>query len=72
MQYDPQTMQELLRIISSPAGQQLIAMLQKNGGDDLQNAIQQAANGNFSDARKTVSSLLNDPDARKLLEQLGR
>ena len=31
MQYDPQTMQELFRIINSPAGQQLITMLQKTG-----------------------------------------
>ena len=72
MQYDPQTMQELFRIINSPAGQQLITMLQKTGGNDLQNAIGKAAGGDFEEARKAVSALLKDPEAKKLLEQLGR
>ena len=72
MQYDPQILQELFQIINSPAGQQLIAILQKNGGDDLQNAIHKAETGNYSDAKKAISSLLNNPEAKKLLEQLGR
>lgn len=72
MQYDPQTMQELFRIINSPAGQQLIAILQKSGGSNLQNALSKAAGGDFEEARKAVSALLEDPEAQKLLEQIGR
>lgn len=72
MQYDPQTLQELFRIINSPAGRQLITMLQENGGSDLQNAVNKAEQGNYDDAKKEISSLLNDPQIKNLLKQLGR
>ena len=72
MQYDPQTVQELYRMFNSPAGQQLIAALQKNGGDDLEKAVSNAKLGNYDNAKKTIDSLINDPDIKKLLEQLGR
>lgn len=67
MEYD---MSQLLRLAQSPAGQQLLTLLQKNGGDTLQNAVSQASQGNFTQAKQTLSSLLSNPEAQKLLKQL--
>lgn len=71
MQYDPQLMQELFRIMNSPAGRQLITTLQEHGGNDLQNAIHNAARGDYHEAKKMISSLLEDPETKALIEQLG-
>ena len=65
-------MQEALRLASTSAGQQLLALLQKNGGDSLQQAMNQAATGNYDQAKSALATLLKDPEAKKLLEQLGR
>ena len=64
--------QEALRLANTPTGQQLLALLQKNGGDDLNKAMNSAAAGNYDQAKQTLSALLTDPEAKKLLEQLGR
>ncbi len=66
------SMQDILRIAQSPAGQQLIQMLQKSGGHDLQDAMEKAAAGDYSKAKQTISNLMKDPEAKKLMEQLGR
>jgi len=71
MQNNPRAMQELFQIISSPTGQQLIAHLKKSGGNDLESAIAKAAEGKFDDAKKIISTLLEDPEAKKLWKQLG-
>ena len=65
-------MQEARRIAATPAGQELIRLLQKQGGNDLKQAMERAAAGDYSSAQKTLSALLNDPEAKKLLNKLGR
>lgn len=67
MQYD---MSEILRLAQSPAGQKLLSLLQQSGGAQLQNAISSASNGDYTQAKQTLSSLLADPEAQKLLKQL--
>ena len=66
------SMQDILRLAQSPAGQQLIQMLQKSGGQELKDAMEKAAAGDYSKAKETLSSLMKDPEAKKLMEQLGR
>jgi len=66
------SMQEIFRMAASPAGQQLIALMQKKGGHDFQSAMQQAASGDYSQAKRAVESLLADPQAQRLLKELGR
>jgi uncharacterized protein with von Willebrand factor type A (vWA) domain len=61
-----------MRIASTPAGQMLIQMLQQNSGESLQAAMEKAAGGDFTQAKQLISALMNNPEARKLLEQLGR
>lgn len=63
-------MSHLLKLAQSPAGQQLIAMLQQSGGNELQDAIKKASAGDYTQAQKTISSLLSSTEAQALLKQL--
>ena len=65
------SMQEMLRMAASPAGKQLIALMQQKGGEDLQKAMKLAATGDYTHAKKTMQSVLSDPQAQKLLKELG-
>ena len=66
------SIQEAKRIAASPAGQELIRLLQQKGGQPLQQALTKAAKGDYTDAKNTLSALLNNPDAQNLLDRLGR
>ena len=66
------SMQEVLRMAASPAGQQLIAMLRKQSGSDFQAAMSSAASGDYTQAKQAIEKLMADPQAMKLLKQLGR
>jgi uncharacterized membrane-anchored protein len=68
---DP-SMQDLIRFAQSPAAQQLMTLLQQNGGAELQEAMNKAAAGDYTQAKEALSALLKDPEARMLLQQLGR
>lgn len=63
-------MGELIRLAQTPAGQKLIALLQKKGGSGLQRAIASAAAGDYTRAREILSALLSDPEAQTLLKEL--
>lgn len=63
--------QEAIRLAGTPAGQQLLALLKNNGGDELNQAMNLAASGNCEQAKQILSELLSDPQAKMLLEQLG-
>ena len=69
MQNQPE-MDQLMKLAQSPAGQQLLAMLQRNGADTLQNAIAMAAAGDYQEAKQTLSALLSSPQAQALLKQM--
>lgn len=64
------SMQEALRLAKTPAGQQLLALLQKQNGDQLRQAMNQAAAGNYASVQNTLASLLSNPEAQALLRQL--
>lgn len=61
---------QLLQLAQSPAGQQLIAMLQQNGGSALSNAVSKASAGDYTQAKQLLSSLLSSAEAQTLLSQL--
>lgn len=65
-------MAEAMRLAQSPAGQQLLQILRKTGGEQLQQAIAKAAAGDYDQAKQTICQLMEDPEAQKLLSQLGR
>ena len=66
------SMQEVLQMAASPAGQQLIAMLRKQSDSEFQAAMTSAAAGDYTQAKQSIEKLMTDPQARKLLNQLGR
>lgn len=66
------SMQEVLRMASTPAGQQLIAMLRRQSGSDFQAAMSGAASGDYTQMKRAVEKLMADPQAQKLLKELGR
>lgn len=63
--------QEAQRLSGTPEGKQLAALLQQLGGINMQQAMEQAASGDFRQARQAVIQLMQDPQARILLEKLG-
>ena len=65
------SMDEVMRVAKSPAGKQLMAMLQQNDNGQLQQAVAQAKGGDYANAGKTLSALLSSPEAQKLLKELG-
>lgn len=69
---DDFSIQEALRLAHSDTGQQLLALLQKQNGDSLRHAMDQAAAGNYDQVKQTMNALLASPEAQALLEQLRR
>lgn len=67
-----QAMEKAMQLARSPQGQQLISMLQKNHSAVLNQAMKQASQGDYAQAQKLLSTLLSDPEAQKLINQLGR
>ena len=70
-EFNGEAIQQAMKLAQSAAGQQLIKHLQQKGGQELQDAMNQAAAGNYENAQKTISSLMQNPETRKLLEQMG-
>lgn len=73
MEKKPQdfSMEDVMRIAKSPAGQQLMALLQQKDSAALAKASAQAKSGNYSQAGQTLSALLSSPEAQKLMKELG-
>ena len=69
--FNNESIQQAMKLAQSSAGQQLIKLLQLQGGQELRTAIEQAAAGNYANAEKTISALMQNPEAKKLLEQMG-
>ena len=65
------SMEDVKRIAKSPAGQQLMALLQQRDSDALAQATAQAKAGNYAQAGQTLSAILSSPEAQKLMKELG-
>ena len=63
--------EDIMNLAKSPAGQQLIAMLQQGDSAKLQQVTQPAQSGAYDSAKQTLQSMLSSPEARKLLKELG-
>ena len=68
--FDPKSMQDAMRIANSEAGQRLLATLQAQNADALNTAMQNAASGDYSKVRDSLSAMLASPQVQALLEQL--
>lgn len=54
----------------SDAGKKLLALLQETNGEKLQKAMEQAAAGNYQNAKEMVSSLLSSREAKALWDEM--
>lgn len=62
---------QVLALLHSPAGQQLLEYLDKNGGSIARSAAAQASAGDLSGAQKTISPLFENPELQAILRKLG-
>ena len=65
------SMQDAMRLANTDAGQRLLAILKQSDGDTLQQAMDQAATGNYEKMQNTLSSLLASQEVQALLKELG-
>ena len=65
------SMQDAMHLANTPAGQQLLTMLQQSDPDILQKAKQQAAAGEYGQLSKTLEALMASEEVKTLLKQLG-
>ena len=65
------SMQDVMRLAGTPAGQKLLDHLHKKNEKQLQMAIAHAVSGNWEQAKQLLSGLVNDPEAQKLIRELG-
>ena len=66
------SMQDAARLMKTPAGQQLIEMIQKADSEKIKQAVAKFQAGDAEGAKQALGQLLNDPAARKLMEQMGK
>lgn len=73
MQNDPKnfSVEDVKRLVKTPAGQQLISMLQKADTNAIKEAMKQATDGNMEQAKQALEPMLNSPEIQQLLRQLG-
>ena len=65
------SMQEIMHLAKSPAGQQLLAMLHHSDSGKVQQAADLAAAGQYNKAAKALQDVLSSPEAQALIRQLG-
>jgi hypothetical protein len=71
MQNNNDVMAKALRMAQSEAGQQLLSMLKHSGGQELDQAMNQAAAGDYTAAKLLLNNLMKDPQAQELMKRLG-
>ena len=64
------SMEEIMQLANSEAGQKLIAIMKSQNSDQLQKAAEEAAAGHYAQATKTMSGALNSKQVQELLAQL--
>ena len=63
---------QMMRIMQSPEGQRLMVLLRNTDSAALDSAVSSAQSGDMEAARSALSQILNTPEVRALLKQLGR
>ena len=66
------SMEDIMKLAASPAGQRLLQLLQQHDSREMQQAVQKAAKGDFTSAKQAISTLMEDPQVKEILEQFRR
>lgn len=65
------SMEDIMQLMRSPAGQQLAKLLQSSDDPALQKAKQLSASGNMDAAKQALTQMVANEEIQKLLSQLG-
>lgn len=65
------SMQEAMRFVNSPAGQQLLALLKQSNDASLQKAMELAAKGDITQAKEALKGISQNPQVKQLLGKMG-
>ena len=65
------SMEQAMAFASSPAGKQLLSLIQQKGGSEVLQAQAHAASGDMDKAKDALSSLLSDPQIQAIIRQMG-
>ncbi len=71
MKNNQDAIQEAMRLAQTGAGRQLIALLQNQNSTQLQQALASASTGNYDQAKQALAGLMENPEIRALLSQMG-
>ena len=64
------SMDDALRLASTPAGKELVNLLKANTSQEMDSARKAVESGDYETAKNSLSSLLRSPDIQKLLRQM--
>lgn len=65
------SMEDVRRLSSTPAGQELIRLL-STGGQDVEKARQAAQKGDFTQAKNALGELMKSPKVQQLLKEMEK
>ena len=65
------SIKEAQRLANSPAGKELMGLLQRSDSAAVQKAMDLAAAGDYAAAGNALNALLSSPEAQQLIQQLG-
>lgn len=65
------SMEDAVRFVNSPAGKQLLEMLQKSDDPGLRAAMEQAAKGDFAKAQESLRTVAFQEEVQRLLKGMG-
>lgn len=68
--FDGISMQEAMRLAKTDTGRQLYDILRSQKGDALDQAMADAAAGDYTKVKESISAMLTSPQVKALMEQL--
>lgn len=64
--------QQIQNVLHSKQGQQLLELLNRDGGAALRKAAAAVKSGDYESAKKIMTPVMQTPEAAELIEQLNR
>lgn len=71
MMQNNDAIQEAMRLANSPAGKQLLQLLQSSNADAVNRVMTLASAGDVEGAKTVLNQMMQDPKANALLNRMG-
>ena len=72
MQSNEHAIHEAMRLAQTDTGKQLVELLRRGDPQQLQKVLTSASNGDLTQAQQELTRLRQDPQAKQLLDRLGK